>query len=152
MATTTITPHTSTSGDADHATARRALLPVAVITTAITVTLSILEAHSTAEWIVEVAIELVAALLLFALAVRLGLRKPSAGGRGIGFGVAAIVLVVPAFWSGLPLLLGAAGALLGLAGRRADKGAGTAIASLVLGTLAVAAYIAIYIVDWILNH
>lgn len=149
--TATLAPRTA-SAETDRLTVRRALLPAALVATAVAVTLSILEAHTVAEWIVEVAVELVAAALLFPLAVRRGLRKPSAGGRGIGFGIAAILLVVPAFWSGLPLLLGTAATLLGLAGRRAEKGAGTAIASLVLGVLPIAAYVAIYIMDWVLNH
>ena len=66
-------------------------------------------------------------------------------------GVVALLLVVPASWSGLPMLLGAAATLLGYAGRRADSGAGKAIVALVLGLLAMAAYLAVYVSDWIAN-
>lgn len=149
MTTTTTTPTTQTT--TDHATARRVLPWTAGITTAVAVTLSITRSHSMPEWIVEVLVELVAAALLFGLVVPRGLRRASAGGRGIAMGVVAVLLVVPAFWAGLPLLLGAAAALLGSAGRRADRGAGSAVAALVLGLLGVAAYVAIYLTDFILN-
>ncbi|WP_375400473.1 hypothetical protein [uncultured Amnibacterium sp.] len=143
----TITAPSSSAVDDDHVAVRRALLPVALVATAIAITLSVLEANSNPERIVEVAVELVAGGLLFALVLPRGLRKPSAGGRGIVLGVIAVLLVVPAFWSGLPLLMGSAAALLGLAGRRADRGAGTAIAALVLGVLGVVGYASIYILD-----
>lgn len=149
--TTTTTPLAAVSS-ADHASARRNLPWIALTATAIAVALSITRSNSTQEWIVEVVVELVAGALLFGLVVPRGLRKATAGGRGIAMGIVAVLLVVPAFWTGLPLLLGSAAALLGAAGRRADRGAGSAIAALVLGLLGVAGYVGIYITDIVLNH
>ena len=59
----------------------------------------------------------------------------------------ALVLLLPAFWSGLPLVLGVAGLVVGNAGRTAPSGAGKCIAAVVLGALAAVGYLAIYISD-----
>jgi hypothetical protein len=66
--------------------------------------------------------------------------------------VLGALLVVPAFWSGLPMLLGVAAAMLGYAGKRATTGSGKATAGLVLGLLTVVAYLAIYLSDYLANH
>jgi hypothetical protein len=63
--------------------------------------------------------------------------------------VIAALLTLPAFWTGLPLVLGAAGALVGYAGRGAAKGSGLSIAALLIGALSVLGYLTIYIVDGI---
>ncbi|MGH2827571.1 MAG: hypothetical protein ACRDKF_11430 [Actinomycetota bacterium] len=61
------------------------------------------------------------------------------------------VLTVAAFWSGLPVIFGAAGALLGLEGRqRALQGAGRAgmaQAALILGLLSIVATLALFVGD-----
>ena len=56
---------------------------------------------------------------------------------------------VPAFWSGLPLVLGVAGALLGYAGRNAASGARLSIAAFVVGLLSSIGYVAIYVIDFL---
>jgi hypothetical protein len=58
--------------------------------------------------------------------------------------VAGLALVVPAFWSAVPLALGAAGALLGQAGRTSPSGSGRSIAAVGIGALAVVGYFATY--------
>jgi hypothetical protein len=114
--------------------------------------LSISGAHDTREWVVEVVIEAAAAALLFGFVVPRGLRHESAGGRALVMAVLGALLVVPAFWSGLPLLLGSAAALLGYAGKQASTGSGKATAALVLGVLTVVAYLAIYVSDYLAGH
>ena len=64
-------------------------------------------------------------------------------------GVLGVLLVAPAFWSGLPAQLGVAAALLGYAGKRAAAGSGQAIVGLVIGLLAVMGYVAIYVADYL---
>jgi len=49
-------------------------------------------------------------------------------------------------------VLGAAAALLGYAGKHADRGSGKAIASFVLGVLTVIGYVVIYIGDYLHTH
>ena len=48
-----------------------------------------------------------------------------------------------------PLVLGAAGTLVGYAGRGATKGSGLSIAAMLIGVLSVLGYLTIYIVDGI---
>ena len=145
MSTITVTP-------SDHReTARRAVVPAALTTFAVAAVLSVTGAHTTAEWVVEVVVEAVVTALVFGLIVARGLRQ-SAGGRGLALGILGLLLVVPAFWTGLPLLLGTGSALLGSAGRRASTGSAKATAALVVGVLAVVAYAAIYVLDYLQTH
>jgi hypothetical protein len=134
--------------DREHAA--RMTLPVGVASLAAAAGLSILGSNSTLEWVVEVVLQAAVAALLFGVVVPRGLRAESAGGRALVMAVIAVVLV-PAFWTGLPMLLGAAAALLGYAGKRAAgrAGAGMAIGALVLGLLVVVAQVAIYVSDFI---
>ncbi len=88
-----------------------------------------------------------ATALVFGLVVPRALRKESAGGTALGLSIPALVLLVPAFWSGLPLVLGVAGFVVGNAGRKAPSGAGKCIAAVVLGALAAVGYLAIYVSD-----
>ncbi len=144
----TTSPITATE-TSDRVTARNAMIPAAIASTAIAVTLSYLGAHDNRERLVELGLQIVAAGVLFGVVVPRGLRQESAGGRALVLGALALLIVVPAFWSGLPIQLGAAACLLGYAGKRADTGSGKAIASLVLGLLAVVAYLAIYVGDFV---
>ena len=80
-------------------------------------------------------------------------REPSgrdaAPKTALAMSVIAALLTLPAFWTGLPLVLGAAGALVGYAGRAAAKGSGPSIAAMLIGVLSVLGYLTIYIVDGI---
>ena len=78
------------------------------------------------------------------------LAQPSAGGTALILSGVAAVLLVPTFWSGQSLILGAAGALLGYAGRKAPSGAGKSIAALVVGLLVCIGYFAVYLLDALL--
>jgi len=104
-------------------------------------------AHDWAEIGVIVGISAVATVLVFGLVVPWALRKESAGGTALALSIPALLLVVPAFWSGLPFVLGVAGMVVGNAGRRAPKGGVACIVATVLGALAAVAYVTIYISD-----
>ncbi|MGI9084465.1 MAG: hypothetical protein ACR2FE_04145, partial [Aeromicrobium sp.] len=65
----------------------------------------------------------------------------------LAMSVVAALTALPAYWTGLPLVLGAAGALVGYAGRGAARGSGLSIAAMLIGVLSVLGYLTIYIVD-----
>lgn len=121
------------------------LLAVAVVAVALGCTA--LGAHEWGELAVVAAALALVSGLVFAAAVPRARRRRQQGGWSLGLGIAAALLTLPAFWSGLPLVLGAAAALLGNEGRLAERGSGKAIAGLVLGALAVVGYLAIYVGD-----
>ena len=104
-------------------------------------------AHDWTEIIVVWGVIAVATFLVFGLVVPRALRNESAGGTALGLSVPALLLLVPAFWSGLPLVLGVAGLVVGSAGRGAPSGSGKCIAAVVLGSLATVGYFAVYISD-----
>lgn len=151
MTTAPASPHTDPVA-ADHATARKALVPVAVLVVGVMLVLSWTAANSLGESVVRSIASVVFGGLVFGLVVPFGLRKPSAGGRALALSIVGLVLGVLAWWSSLPLLFGAAGALLGAAGRRADRGAGLAIAALVIGLLAVVGDATMFILDAVWLH
>ena len=78
------------------------------------------------------------------------LAQQSAGGTALILSSIAAVLLVPTFWSGQSLILGAAGALLGYAGRKAPSGAGKSIAAILIGLLVSIGYFAVYLYDALL--
>lgn len=147
MTTTSITGSHTTDQDQ----ARRLVVPVAVTTFLIAAFCDLARADSGAEALIMVVVGLVAVCLVHPLVVVRGLRKESAGGRALAIGIISVLLIVPAFWSGLPMILGGAAALLGYAGRRASSGSGQATAAFVLGALAMIGYVAFYVSDWIAN-
>ncbi len=75
------------------------------------------------------------------------LAGESAGGTALTLSLLAAVLLLPAFWSGLPLALGVAGAILGYAGQKSVRGSAKCIAALVIGMLASIGYFAVYVLD-----
>ena len=128
---------------------RRALPALAAVTMLVTAFFTVARADTAAEAGVVIAFDLVVLALVFALVVAPGLRQEGAGMRGIVLGALALLTLVPAFWSGLPMVLGVGAVLLGYAGRRAGVGSGRAVTALVLGSLSVIGYLAIYVSDWI---
>jgi hypothetical protein len=138
--TTTTAPQTTTR------TPSAALIGVAVAVVASAATT--LFAHDWAEVGFMVPTILIAAVLVFGVVVSRALRKESAGGTALGLSIPAAVLTLPAFWTGLPLVLGAAGMLVGNAGRNARTGGGKCIAALVLGAIATLGYLAIYVMSF----
>ena len=120
---------------------------VAATSTLAAIAFTALGAHDWSEIAVIGGAVVVTAAVVFGWVVPRALRRESAGGTALALTIPAVLLVVPAFWTGVPLVLGAAGILVGNAGRHARKGAGTCIAGVVLGALAVAAYVVIYVSD-----
>lgn len=91
-----------------------------------------------------------ATAVVFGWIVPRALRKESAGGAALVLSALAIVSVA-AFWSGLPPVLAAGGIVIGFAGWHAPRGAGLCRAAVLLGALAIAADIAVYIQDMALS-
>jgi hypothetical protein len=131
--------------------ASHALVPVAAASFLVAAFFDVVRANRATEALIAVAGGLLVVCLLHVFVVAPGLRRESAGGRALVLGVVAVLLIVPAFWSGLPMILGAGAALLGYAGRRAANGSGQATAAFVLGTLAMIGYVALYVIDWVAN-
>ncbi len=147
--------------DSDKARAKRTLLPVAAFSFVVTAVFTALgvfvsapgvERHHASEFWGVMAVVAVATILIFGFVVRSGLQKVAAGGRGIAMAVAGLLILVPAFWSGLPMILGSASALLGYAGKRSESGAGRAMAAFGLGLLACVGYVAICVGDYLHTH
>lgn len=124
---------------------------LAVVVVAVAAGCTALGAHDWGELaVVGVGLVLVGGLVYF-LNLPRARRTRSEGAWSLGLGIPAALLTVPAFWSGLPLVLGAAAVLLGNEGRLAERGSGKAIAGLVLGALAVVGYLAIYVADGVIG-
>jgi hypothetical protein len=86
------------------------------------------------------AVVTVAAIAVYGLLLPAGLRGIAArrgawSGWGLALGIVSVLAVPVAFWSGLPVVLGTAAALLGSAGRRAATTGRLATATVVLGTI-----------------
>ncbi len=149
MSSTTAATNPSATAERDRA--RHALVPVAVASFVLAAFFNLVRADSGREALIMVGVDLVAVCALYPLVLARGLRQESVGGRALAMGVLAVLLILPAFWSGLPMVLGAGAALLGYAGRRATTGSAQATAGFVLGALAVIGYVAFYVSDWIAN-
>ena len=104
-------------------------------------------AHDWTEIGVIAAVVVLATALVHGLVVPRALGRESAGGTALALSVPAAALVVPAFWSGLPLVLGVAGVVVGNHGRHARSGGFASILGMALGALAVIAYVTIYVSD-----
>ncbi len=105
--------------------------------------------HSVWEFYSVTAVILLATAVVFGYLLPRALRKETAAGTALALSVIALLLLLPAFWSGLPLVLGAGGVLLGYAGRHAPSGAVRTTAAVVCGLLATLGYVAIYALDTI---
>ena len=93
------------------------------------------------------AVVVLATAVVFGYLLHRALRRESAAGTALTLSSIALLLLLPAFWSGLPLVLGAGGALLGYAGKNAPNRAGKSTAAVVLGLLTALGYLAIYVLD-----
>jgi len=74
------------------------------------------------------AVVVLATAVVFGYLLHRALRRESAAGTALTLSSIALLLLLPAFWSGLPLVLGAGGALLGYAGKNAPNRAGKSTA------------------------
>ena len=123
------------------------VVTIGVASTVVAVVFTWLGAHDWGEIAVVSAAVLTCGALVFGLVVPRALQKESAGGTALALAVPALLLLVPAFWAGIPFVLGAAAVAVGNAGRGARTGFGKSVAGLVLGALAVLGYLAIYASD-----
>lgn len=133
--------------DIDHRPVRRALVPVAVAVMAAAAGLTVYGAHDLREVVVVLVVLVPVVAGVYGVLLPRKLRKASAGGTALTLSLMGAVLLLPAFWSGLPLALGAAGAMLGYAGRNATTGSGTCVAAVAIGALASMGYFAVYVLD-----
>jgi hypothetical protein len=150
-----MTAHTATTTidvESDRARAKRAAAPLAGAVAVVAGILSAVNAEDLTEAAIELPIILLTTALVYGLVVRRGLRATSAGGRAIILDAVGLLVLLPAFWSGLPLILGSAGALLGYAGKRAETGATKAMVAFVLGLLVCVGYVAFYVGDMVNTH
>ena len=115
-------------------------------------TLTTLFAHDWAEAISMVALIAVVTGVVYGFAVPRSLQGERPGRPALAYAIVAALLAVPAFWTGLPLVLGVAAMILGNAGRTARSGAGASIAALVIGALASLFYLSIYVMEGIAGN
>jgi len=132
-------------------TSRSGLVGAAVVAVALSTTLNAIGVFTEEDihWLnllVGCAVALAGAALVLGWFARRAARRPERAWRtGLVCGVIGLLLVA-AFWSGLPPIFGAAGIYLGVIGRRAASSrAGSA--AIALGALALAADVAAYATD-----
>lgn len=133
----------------------RVIAPVAIGAIAIATTFAAVgtyggnEEQGTNEFLVVCAIIAVAAAVVFGLVVPKGLQREAAGATALTLSVLGLVAVL-AFWSGLTPILAGGGALLGWAGRDAERGRGMSWAAVVIGALGLGGYLVVYLADTLL--
>lgn len=120
---------------------------IGAATSAVALTLTTLFAHDWREVGIVAGMIAVAAAVVYGLVVPWALRRGSLGGTALVLAVLAALVVVPAFWSGLPAVLGVAAMILGNAGRHARAGSGKAIAAIVVAALTVLFYLSVYVME-----
>lgn len=138
---------TSDRFTADNAGPRRAIVPVGVGSFAVAAFWIAMGAHDSGEIVSMVALSAVVAGAVFGFLLPRAMREESTPRRALTMSVLGLLLVAPAFWSGLPVVLGSAGALLGYAGRNATSGAKGSITAAAIGALAVVGYLVVYVTD-----
>lgn len=146
MTTTTATdPSYATRADA--AAHRRTTAVVGLATWAVATVFIVINAHDVGEMIISPAIAAVVAALLFGwlLPSRMVTGSP---GAALTLSVLAVPLTVVAFWSGVPVLLAVAGAMLGAGS--IEVGRKRSYAAIGLGVLAAAGYLTLYVVAGLL--
>lgn len=131
---------------------QRAIAPVAIGSIALATVLAAVgtyvstDEQGTREFLVVCAIIAVAAAVVFGLVVPRGLQREAAGATALTLSILGLLAVL-AFWAGLTPILACGGALLGWAGRDADRGRGMCRAAIGIGALALVGYLAIYATD-----
>ena len=128
---------------------RRVLWLAAAVFTA-TTALTLYGAHGRYEIPIVITGIIVSIIGVYGFLLPRKLAQHNTGGTALILSGVAAVLLVPTFWSGQSLILGAAGALLGYAGRKAPSGAGKSIAAIVIGLLVCIGYFAVYLLDALL--
>lgn len=93
----------------------------------------------------------VSAVVVYGFVVPRGMERAGSGRTALVLSVLA-VLSVAVFWSGLPPILGVAGAFLGLIGWHAARGRIASRLAVVVGVIAVGADVAVAVGDWLANR
>jgi hypothetical protein len=133
--------HTSTTATIG----RASLAPLGALCAVVTSTLTAYGAHDWPEVAVTVPVIVAVTALVFGLVLPKALRKESAGGTALALAIPAALLLLPAFWAGIPFVLAVGAMVVGNVGRSAPHGAGKAIAGLAIGALVAAGYVATYV-------
>lgn len=114
--------------------------------------LTTLFAHDWPEAISMVALIAVVTGVVFGYALPRAMQRGGSGRQALAYAVVAALLAVPAFWTGLPFVLGVAAVILGNAGRTARSGSGASIAAIALGALTSLFYVSIYVMEGIAGN
>lgn len=139
--------HASTGVDLrDREGARRAVLPSALGVLAAGSALTVYGAHDLREIAIVVSVLVAVVAGVYGFVLPRGLRRGGSG-TALVLSVTGALLLLPAFWSALPLAFGVAGALLGYGGRRGTQGSSAATAAVAIGALAAIGYFVIYALD-----
>jgi hypothetical protein len=137
----------STTASRERDRLRSLVVPTGIATVVVSSVFTYLGAHSRGEYVSMIALALVTAVVAYGWVAPRALERNAAPKTAMVMSVVAALTALPAYWTGLPLVLGAAGGLVGYAGRGAAKGAGLSIAAMLVGVLSVLGYLTIYIVD-----
>jgi hypothetical protein len=144
--------HDKRSDGMGNTVSQRAVAPVAVGSIVLATVLAAVgtwgggDEQGTREFLVVCAIIAVAAAVVFGWVVPRGLQREAAGATAVTLSILGLLAVL-AFWAGLTPILAGGGALLGWAGRDADRGRGMSRAAIGIGALALLGYFAIYLTD-----
>ena len=142
MSATTAT-ETGYAGKSDITTHRRTAMLAGATTWAVATAFILTNANSVGEMWISPAIAAVVAIGLFGWLLP-GRMVTGAPGTALTLSALAVPLTVVAFWSGVPVLLAVAGAMLGAAS--IEAGRKRAYAAMGLGALAVTGYLVLYVV------
>jgi hypothetical protein len=140
MTTTSTTPNATATTTQDH---RRISAVAGLVSYGGAAALTVPNAHHAREALIVLAGAAVVSVVVFGWLLPRGLTK-GAPSTALALSAVATVLLLPAFWSMLPLVLGVAGVMLGQAcAAHAPKRGYAAVG---LGALAVTGYLFIYVV------
>ncbi len=137
----------STTAASERNSLRSLVVPTGIATAVVSTVFTYLGAHSQGEYVSMIALALVTAAVVYGWVLPRALEEEAAPKTAITMSVIAALTALPAYWTGLPLVLGAAGALVGYGGRGAARGSGLSITAMLIGVLSVLGYLTIYIVD-----
>jgi hypothetical protein len=107
--------------------------------------------HGVGDLLIVLAIVAIGAVAVFGFVVPRGLGREAAGASALVLSILGL-LTVAVFWTGLPPIPAAGGILLGWAGRNAVRGRMMCRAAIAIGSLALAADVAIVLGDWLSNR
>ncbi len=138
---------TSTTASSERSRLRSLVVPTGIATTVVSSVFTYLGAHSRVEYVSMIALALVTTAVVYGWVAPRALEEDAAPKTAMAMSVVAALTALPAYWTGLPLVLGAAGALVGYGGRGAARGSGLSITAMLIGVLSVLGYLTIYIVD-----